>query len=61
VLPAIYVTRVAAARRGAWPLAFWDLYPDDETALANYVAAAGTAAGFRQFLDSWLDARRAVA
>jgi glutaconate CoA-transferase subunit A len=61
VLPAIYVTRVAAAKRGAWPLAFWDLYPDDEAALADYVAAAGTAAGFTQFLDSWLDTRRAVA
>ena len=61
VLPAIYVTRVAAAKRGTWPLAFWDLYPDDEAALANYVAAAGTAAGFTQFLDSWLDTRRAVA
>ncbi len=61
VLPAIYVTQVAAAKRGAWPLAFWDLYPDDEAALANYVAAAGTAAGFTEFLDSWLDTRRAVA
>ena len=61
VLPAIYVTRVAAAKRGAWPLAFWDLYPDDEAALANYVAAAGTTAGFTQFLDAWLDTRRAVA
>lgn len=61
VLPAIYVTRVAAAKRGAWPLAFWDLYPDDDAALANYVAAAGTAAGFTRFLDSWLDTRRAAA
>jgi len=61
VLPAIYVTRIATARRGAWPLAFWDLYPEDEAALANYVAAAGTAAGFSRFLDSWLDTRRAVA
>jgi glutaconate CoA-transferase subunit A len=36
VLPGIYVTQVAAAKRGAWPLAFWDLYPDDEAALAKY-------------------------
>ena len=61
VLSAIYVARVAVAKRGAWPLAFWDLYPDDDTALVNYVATAGTAAGFAQFLDSWLDDRRAVA
>ena len=61
VLPAIYVTRVAAAKCGAWPLAFWDLYPEDEVALENYVAAAGTDTGFTKFLDTWLDTRRAVA
>jgi glutaconate CoA-transferase subunit A len=60
VLPAIYVTRVAAARHGALPLAFWDRYPEDDAVLSNYVAAAGTASGFAQFLDSWLDNRRAV-
>lgn len=61
VLPAIYVTRIALAKRGAWPLALWDLYPDDEPMLARYVALARTQAGFAQFLEEWLDARRAVA
>lgn len=61
VLPSLYVTHVAVARRGAWPLALWDLYPDDEAALARYVEAAGTGEGFAQLLDEWLDAARAAA
>ena len=58
VMPAIYVTAVAEARRGAAPLQFWDSYPYDEAVMARYVAAAKTAAGFAQFLEEWLDARR---
>lgn len=61
VLPAIYVTAVAEARRGAAPLPFWDAYPGDEAAMTRYVAAAKTAAGFSQFLEGWLDARLAAA
>jgi glutaconate CoA-transferase subunit A len=61
VLPAIYVTRVALAKRGAWPLALWDIYPDDEPMLTRYVAAARTREGFARFIEEWLDARRAVA
>lgn len=57
VLPAIYVTALAEARRGAAPLQFWDSYPYDEEVMARYVAAARTAAGFTQFLADWLDAR----
>jgi glutaconate CoA-transferase subunit A len=61
VLPAIYVTAVAQARRGAAPLQFWDAYPEDGDAMARYAAAAKTAAGFSQFLEEWLDGRRAAA
>lgn len=61
VMPAIYVTAVAEARRGAAPLQFWDSYPEDEEAMARYVTAAKTAAGFKQFLEEWLGARRAAA
>lgn len=61
VLPAIYVTRIALARRGAQPLAFWDRYPEDEAELAAYAAAARTAEGFAGFLHAWLNGRRAVA
>lgn len=61
VMPAIYVTAVAEARRGAAPLQFWDSYPYDDEVMARYVAAANTAAGFSQFLEEWLDARRSAA
>jgi len=61
VLPSLYVTHVAVARRGAWPLALWDLYPDDEATLARYADAARSSDGFAQLLEEWLDAARAVA
>lgn len=61
VLPAIYVSGIAVAKRGAWPLALFGLYPDDETALARYAAAARTPEGFEQFLAQWLDEKLAAA
>lgn len=54
VLPALYVTRIAHAPRGAWPLRFGDYYPADESALARYMAAAQTQGGFREFMSAWL-------
>jgi glutaconate CoA-transferase subunit A len=61
VLPAIYVTRVALAKQGAWPLGLLDRYPMDEAAVARYVSLAKTREGFASFLDDWLDQRRAAA
>lgn len=61
VLPALYVSAVALARRGAEPLAFPDCYPEDEVRLAEYAAAARTAEGFTGFLRDWLGPRRAAA
>ncbi len=61
VLPALYVSAVALARRGAEPLAFMDQYPEDEVQLAGYAAAARTSEGFTGFLQAWLDSRRAAA
>lgn len=61
VLPSIYVSEIAVAPRGAWPLALWDLYPDDEAALARYVALARTRDGFARFLSEWPDGQRAAA
>lgn len=56
VLPALYVTRIAHAPRGAWPLRFGGEYPMDEPALARYMTAAQTEEGFRRFVSGWLDA-----
>jgi len=53
-LPALYVSAVAEARRGAWPLAFWDEYAADDAALERYVAEAQSEEGFRRVLASWL-------
>ena len=61
VVPAIYVSGIAVAKRGAWPLAFGDQYPDDEQALARYVALARTREGFAQFLAGWLEEKLAAA
>ncbi len=60
-LPALYVSGVALAKRGAWPLAFWDDYAADDEALERYVAAAASQEGFERLLASWLARPRAAA
>lgn len=54
VLPAIYVSRIAVVRRGAWPLALGDQYPDDEATLSRYAMLARTEEGFGHFIEEWL-------
>ncbi len=59
-IPALYVSAIAEAKRGAWPLGLWDIYAADEAALEGYVAAARTGEGFERLLANWL-ARPAAA
>lgn len=54
VLPAIYVTKIAVAKRGSWPLGLGDLYADDEAVLARYAMLARTTEGFAEFIEEWL-------
>lgn len=54
VIPSLYVSGVAVARRGAAPLRFLDDYPADETVLSDYARMARTDEGFRTWLDRWL-------
>jgi glutaconate CoA-transferase subunit A len=54
VLPAIYVSAIAHAPRGAWPLGFLDRYEADDAFIARYVAAARTQEGFDGVLREWL-------
>jgi glutaconate CoA-transferase subunit A len=61
VLPNLYVTAVAEARRGAWPLGLFDIYRPDDAELARYAAAARTEEGFRAWLDGFVAARPAAA
>jgi glutaconate CoA-transferase subunit A len=54
VIPAVYVARIAVAKRGAWPLGLAGRYDADAAALERYARAAKTADGFRAWLDEWL-------
>jgi glutaconate CoA-transferase subunit A len=50
VLPALYVSAVAQAPRGAWPYGLWGEYPADAEAIARYATAARTPEGFAAYL-----------
>ncbi len=53
VLPSIYVSAIAVAKRGAWPLAFADLYAQDDAAIGRYLKLAAGAEGPAQWLAEW--------
>jgi glutaconate CoA-transferase subunit A len=53
-LPALYVSGVAVAERGAWPLGCQDLYDADTDELAAYAAAARSKAGFAAWLAGFV-------
>jgi len=55
-IPAIYVTAIAVAPRGAWPLGLAGWYPADTEEIARYAAAARTDEGFAAWLDEHLAA-----
>jgi len=54
VVSSVYVTGVAQARRGAWPLGVADEYPIDDTHLALYAKAARSRAGFERYLEEFV-------
>ncbi len=55
-IPALYVSRIARAERGAWPLGLAGHYPPDREALAAYARAARDEAGFARWLAAMPDA-----
>ncbi len=61
VLPAIYVSRIAIAKRGAWPLALGGMYAPDDAAIGRYVSLARTPEGVMQFLAEWDGGAQAAA
>jgi glutaconate CoA-transferase subunit A len=61
VLPAIYVSGIAVAKRGAWPLALGGMYAADEEAIGHYVSLARTPEGVMQFLAEWDGGTQAAA
>jgi len=58
VVPALYVSGIAVARRGAAPVGLWQGYGPDERLLASYAEQARSAAGFGALLADWLGAGR---
>jgi glutaconate CoA-transferase, subunit A len=54
VISAAYVSAVAPAQRGAWPLGIPGVYDIDDAHLALYAKAAKTREGFRRYLDQFV-------
>jgi glutaconate CoA-transferase subunit A len=54
VLSSVYVSGVAKAERGAWPLAVAGLYGIDDAHLGLYAKAAKTKEGFQRYLDEYV-------
>ncbi len=50
-IPALYISAIAEAKSGAWPLAFHDAYGADAAELADYARLAKTEAGFAEYLE----------
>lgn len=49
-IPALYVTAIADAKNGAWPVGLDNAYGADAKALGEYTAAAATADGFARWV-----------
>ncbi len=54
VVPAIYVSRIALAPNGAWPVGLPDHYGADDKAMSRYAQLAKSADGFRTWMDERL-------
>jgi glutaconate CoA-transferase subunit A len=50
-IPALYVSAIAEAPNGAWPVGLAGRYPPDREHLAEYARLAKTEAGFQRYLD----------
>jgi glutaconate CoA-transferase subunit A len=59
-IPGLYVTALAEAKQGAWPVGLFGRYPADAAHMAEYVELAKTEKGFAAYLDRFV-ARRAAA
>jgi len=60
VLSSVYVSGVAQAERGAWPLSVADLYGIDDAHLRRYANAAQTDEGFQAYLNEFVFRGRAA-
>jgi glutaconate CoA-transferase subunit A len=53
-IPALYVTAIAEARRGAWPIGLRHSYPADLEHLRRYAELARDEAGFGRYLNEFV-------
>lgn len=51
-LPALYVSAIAHAPKGAWPYGLWGEYPTDTAEILRYARAAKTAEGFADYMQA---------
>ncbi len=61
VIPALYVSAVAEAERGAWPIGLEGRYEPDTAHIADYVRTARSEDGFRAYLAEHVLAGRRAA
>jgi len=54
VITASYVSAIAPAKHGAWPLGIPGVYDIDDAHLAHYAKEARTRAGFERYLDQFV-------
>ena len=54
VISSVYVTALAPAAKGAWPLGVAGVYDIDDAHLALYAREARTRAGFERYLDQFV-------
>jgi glutaconate CoA-transferase subunit A len=59
-IPALYVSAIAEARRGAWPIGLRQCYPADLDHLRRYAELARDEAGFARYLDEFVLERAAA-
>lgn len=59
-IPGLYVSAVAEAKNGAWPVGLFGRYGGDEAHLRDYLARARTEEGFASYLDEFVHAPKAA-
>lgn len=59
-IPGLYISAVAEATQGAWPLGVPNLYDRDNDHLGLYARMAATQEGFSEYLNQWIYGRAAA-
>jgi glutaconate CoA-transferase, subunit A len=60
-IPALYISALAEAANGAWPVGLFGRYAPDRAHLRRYVEMAATPSGFEQYVREYVQKRRVSA